>query len=159
LLLPDRYQLRVGSGKDGALLVRFMILTYQELFPEQTDFSHLGKTVEHYFSSHTPLWWVEFAVKEYQSTQSIACLWLGNAIDQVQGDRYAHIFLLYVTPEHRHQGIGKSLMGQAQTWSKSRGDRQIGLQVFPHNQPALNLYHRLGYQPHSLSMIKPHLDR
>jgi ribosomal protein S18 acetylase RimI-like enzyme len=82
-------------------------------------------------------------------------LWLGNAIDQVIGDRYAYIFLLYVVPHCRQQGIGKALMRQAEDWAMARGDRQLGLQVFPHNQPALNLYSRLGYQTQSLWMVKP----
>ncbi len=46
-------------------------------------------------------------------------------------------------------------MHQAEDWAMARGDRQIGLQVFQSNQPALNLYHRLGYQTQSFWMIKP----
>jgi ribosomal protein S18 acetylase RimI-like enzyme len=42
----------------------------------------------------------------------------------------------------------------AEDWAKARGDRQIGLQVFIGNQPALNLYQRLGYDFQSVSMIK-----
>lgn len=152
--LPDGYQLRIGVKKDLGLLIKFLSLTYQELFPKQLDFSHLAKTVEEYFSLNTPLWWVESTVEAPQSMTRVACLWMGNAIDQIKGDRYAHIFLLYVAPDHRHQGIGTALMNQAQNWAISRGDRQIGLQVFQDNQSALNLYHRLGYQTHSVVMIK-----
>ncbi|MGF1481294.1 MAG: GNAT family N-acetyltransferase [Cyanophyceae cyanobacterium] len=146
--LPSGYQFKRGTGVDRALLVRFMHLTYRELFPPQQDFAHLALTVEKYLSSNTPLWWVQ------SSAQTVACLWMGNAVDQVSGARYTHIFLLYVLPEHRQQGIAKALLQQAQQWAKARGDRQIGLQVFPHNQPALNLYQRLGFQTHSLLMLK-----
>jgi ribosomal protein S18 acetylase RimI-like enzyme len=148
---PKGYRLRTGSGKDRALLVRFMHLTYQELFPQQQNFSHLAKTVERYLSAATPLWWVETGLK---SSQTAATLWMGTAIDQVRGERYAHIFLIFVCPEHRRQGIGQGLMQIAEDWAKARGDRQIGLQVFISNQPALNLYQRLGYNCQSLSMIK-----
>lgn len=148
--LPEGYQLRRGLGKDRALLVKFMNLTYQELFPAQQDFSHLAVTVEKYFSSQTPLWWVQLTDKQ----TPVACLWMGNAVDQVTGDRYTHIFLLYVSPQHRGRGLAKTLMNRAQSWAKARGDRQIGLQVFPHNQPALNLYQKLGFQTHSLLMLK-----
>jgi ribosomal protein S18 acetylase RimI-like enzyme len=79
---------------------------------------------------------------------------LGTAIDQVRGERYGHIFLIFVRPEHRRRGIGQGLMQIAEDWAKARGDRQIGLQVFIDNQPALNLYQRLGYHSQSLSMIK-----
>jgi hypothetical protein len=43
-LLAD-YQLRLGSGRERATLVKFLQLSYQELFPEQGDFSHLPETL------------------------------------------------------------------------------------------------------------------
>jgi ribosomal protein S18 acetylase RimI-like enzyme len=79
---------------------------------------------------------------------------VGNSIDQVRGDRHAHIFLLYVVSEHRRRGIGKALMEYVENWAMTRGDRQIGLQVFKSNQPALNLYNQLGYETQSLWMVK-----
>jgi ribosomal protein S18 acetylase RimI-like enzyme len=100
----------------------------------------------------TPLWWVE--PKGENQVNPIACLWIGNAIDQGTGSRHAYIFLLYVEPEHRRQGIGKALVKYGENWAIQRGDRQIGLQVFQSNTPALNLYHQLGYQTQSLWMIK-----
>ncbi|MBD2566668.1 GNAT family N-acetyltransferase [Anabaena lutea] len=177
LLLPG-YHIRRGSTVDRAILVKFMQRTYQEMFPHQ-DFSHLALTVEQYFSADTPLWWVDeeaekqgvgeeppitnyqLPITNHQSPSPIACLWVGNAIDQIKGDRHTHIFLLYVTPEHRRRGIGKALMSHVENWAKQKGDaygeqsyRQIGLQVFQSNTPALQLYHQLGYQTQSLWMIK-----
>ncbi|MFN6513572.1 MAG: GNAT family N-acetyltransferase [Nostoc sp. CreGUA01] len=169
-LLPG-YFIRRGSTLDRSLLLKFMQLTYQDLFPNQ-DFSHLEQTVKQYFSSDTPLWWVEedteserhgdaeklFSASERPpvpaSSNPIACLWVGNAIDQVQGNRHAHIFVLYVAPEYRRRGIGTALMQYVENWAIQRGDRQIGLQVFQSNKPALNLYDRLGYQTQSLWMVK-----
>ncbi len=84
----------------------------------------------------------------------IACVWVGSAIEQRTGDRHAHVFLLYVAPQHRRQGIGRALMQQAEAWAKSRGDRQIGLQVFHSNQMALRLYETLGYKSESVWMVK-----
>ncbi len=197
-LLPG-YSLRRGTTLDRALLVKFMHRTYQDIFPQQ-DFSHLALTVEQYFSSETPLWWVDFVVEGVRGdkgdkgdkgdegdkggrgdaslsslspssltsptphsplpTPPIACLWVGNAIDQVRGDRHAHIFLLYVVPEHRRRGIGTALMRYVESWARTKGDRQIGLQVFESNKAALNLYNQLGYQTQSLWMIKSlHTDK
>ena len=154
-LLPG-YCIRTGSRLDRALLVKFMQLTYQELFPDR-DFSHLALTVEQYFSKETPLWWVDFLGDTESASPfpaPIACLWAGNAVDQVSGDRHAHIFLLYVKPAYRRRGIGKALMRYVENWASARGDRQIGLQVFQSNTAALNLYHQLGYQTQSLWMVK-----
>jgi GNAT superfamily N-acetyltransferase len=153
------YSLRQGSTLDQALLVKFMRLTYQEQFPHQ-DFSHLARTVEQYLSRDTPLWWVSEQLGEQspenreETFSPIACLWLGNAIDQVSGDRHPHIFLLYVIPEHRHRGIGKALMAYIEDWARQKGYHQIGLQVFQANTPALTLYHQFGYQEQSLWMLK-----
>lgn len=155
-LLPG-YQLRRSSSiREQATLVQFLQLSYQELFPEQTDYAHLGATVKQYFSISTPLWWVDVdrEITDYLSPPPVACLWLGNAVDQLKGDRHAHIFLLYVLPEYRRQGIGSALMRYAEDWARARGDRQIGLQVFQFNQPALSLYQQLGYETQSFWMIK-----
>lgn len=155
-LLPG-YCLRIGSGLDRALLVKFMQQTYQDLLPGH-DFSHLAHTVEQFFSKDTPLWWVDFLGEgqdEFNcSPQPVACLWVGNAIDQVRGDRHTHIFLLYVKPEHRRRGVGTALMRHVENWAIARGDRQIGLQVFQSNSSAINLYNQLGYQTQSLWMVK-----
>ena len=164
--LPPGYQLRSGSSLERALLVKFMQKTYQELYPDG-DFAHLARTVEQYFSQSTPLWWVELtgSADELESfqlfpyrQQPVACLWLGNTVDQVTGDRHAYIFLLYVVPEHRRRGLGSALIRYAEAWAKARGDRQLGLQVFQANQPALNLYQKLGFQTQSLWMLKPLVD-
>lgn len=154
-LLPG-YFLRAGSSLDRALLVKFMQRTYQDLFPQQ-DFSHLARTVEQFFSKETPLWWVDFISEGQESNllpPPVACLWVGNAVDQVQGDRHTHIFMLYVMPEHRRRGIGRALMRYLENWAITRGDRQIGLHVFQSNQTAINLYIQLGYQTQSLWMVK-----
>ncbi|PSB66933.1 GNAT family N-acetyltransferase [filamentous cyanobacterium CCP1] len=148
-LIPG-YVLRLGSGLDRALLVQFMQRTYQELYPNY-DYTHLAHTVDRFLSSDTPLWWVYV---EVDPRSPVGCLWLGNAADQVQGDRHAYIFLLYVNPTHRRRGIGSALLRQAETWAVKRGDRQIGLQVFCNNQPAISLYQKLGYQTQSLWMVK-----
>jgi len=148
--LPSGFHLRLGSDRDRALLEQFMERTYAELFPEVSDFAHLHVTVERYFSPQTPLWWVLDA-----AATPIACLWAGSAVVQVSGDRYAHVFLLYVAPEQRRQGIGTALLAQVQLWARARGDRHVGLQVFAHNYEARSLYERLGFATQSLLLLKP----
>jgi ribosomal protein S18 acetylase RimI-like enzyme len=163
------YELRQGSTLDRPLLLKFLQRTYAELGASESC-SHLADTIEQYFSKGTPLWWVyckleserqkndgnlEPASSRFQPNWPVACLWIGTGVDQVTGDRHTHIFLLYVDPQHRREGIGTALLAQAENWARLRGDRQITLQVFQTNQPALNLYQNLGYQTHSLWMKKP----
>lgn len=145
------YVLRRGSGSDRALLVKFLGKTYQETIgPQNTQ--HLAETVEQHFSVETPVWWVS---TEGPTPQTVGCLWLGNAVDQQQGDRHSYVLALYVAPAHRRQGIATALLQKAQAWAQARGDRQIGLQVFAGNEGAIALYRKLGYQTHSLWLNKP----
>lgn len=161
--LPSDYRLRLGSPLDRALLLKFMQRTYAERAPKGS-FAHLAQTVDQYLCRETPLWWVDQTGNETKPAglprltaafPTIACLWLGTAIDQLTGDRHTHVFLLYVAPAHRRQGIGTALMHHAEAYARSRGDRQIGLQVFQTNQPALQLYQQLGFATQSLWMVKP----
>lgn len=157
-VLTPGYQLRVGYRLEKTTLLKFLQLSYQELFPHQQDFSHLEETIRRYFCQETPLWWVDVAHPEGDTAplnHPVACLWLGNAVDQVRGDRHAHVFLLYVMPDHRRRGIGSALMCHAENWARERGDRQIGLQVFESNPSAVRLYDKLGFQTQSLWMVKP----
>ncbi len=147
------YQIRPGSRRELKVLVAFMQRAYREFQPSAT-LKHLAQTVEQYFSPETPLWFVEQTQPEISVTPA-ACLWLGNAVDQVTGDRHTHLFLLYVDPAHRRRGIGSALMQTAESWAQARGDHQVGLQVFQANQAALRFYQALGYQTQALWMIKP----
>jgi hypothetical protein len=79
------YWLRIGSGQERLMLIKFIKLAYQELFPEQEDFSHLARTVKQYLSRETPLWWVDVDRIAASGSlpverQPVACIWLGNAI-------------------------------------------------------------------------------
>ncbi len=161
-LFPDnpKYQLRHGEIGDRAKLLSFLQITYQELYPQQQNYQHLESTVDRYLSSDTPLWFVTANCDDAASKMlpqrdaSIACIWLGMAIDQITGIRHPNIFLIYVEPGYRRQGIGRELMRQAEVWAKLEGYSQISLQVFTTNQPAIDLYGSLGYEARSISMFR-----
>ena len=144
------YGIRRGSKSDRSLLVQFLSKTYEEVAGTQR-FYHLAQTVDRHLSEQTPIWWVD---TDPQSDSPVACLWLGNAIDQHIGDRHSYVLVLYVLPEHRRQGIATALLGKAQDWAQARGDRQIGLQVFMNNPGAIALYQKFGFQTHSLWLTK-----
>ncbi|MEL6381259.1 MAG: GNAT family N-acetyltransferase [Cyanobacteria bacterium J06626_18] len=144
------YRLRQGSGLDRSLLVNFLGKTYSELSGTET-FTHLAEMVDYHFCSETPLWWVE---RVQPPTSPVACLWLGNAVDQQQGDHHGYVLMLYVLPDHRRRGIATALLKIAQDWGTARGDQQIGLQVFADNAAAIALYRKLGFETHSLWLKK-----
>ena len=53
---------------------------------------------------------------------------------------------LMVAAGHRRTGIGTLLMGAAEDWAAAAGVTKLELHVFPHNEPAISLYRKLGYQ-------------
>jgi ribosomal protein S18 acetylase RimI-like enzyme len=146
------YRFRPGNRSDRKHLLQFLHQAYQELFPA-AQLEHLNQTVRQLWSDPVGLWLVESTLPE-RLGQPLGCLWLGNAIDQVSGDRYPHIFLLYVSPNHRRCGLGTALMQQAEAWAIEQGNGQIGLHVFVDNAPARNLYRQLGYVSQSVFLRK-----
>ncbi len=149
------YHLQVGSHRDRERLVRFMALSYGEQGHDCRR-EAITQTVYTHFVDDAPLWWVTPVPKSTHTPPSepIACLWLGNAIDPHQGDRYGCILLLYVAPEHRRRGIATALLRQAQHWARGRGDQRLGLQVFANNAAAQSLYRKLGYDTTALWMTQ-----
>lgn len=140
----------MGRESERHQLLQFMQQTYEELYPGNT-YPHLQDVIHQYWSANTPYWLVS---SQENTQESVACLWLGTAVDQVTGDAYTHIFMLFVVPSFRRQGIGTALMHTAENWANQRGDQQLGLQVFTHAQPALSLYDRLDFQPRAILLMK-----
>jgi len=53
---------------------------------------------------------------------------------------------LYVTPDARGTGVGRSLLEKAETFARAAGAKGIGLQTATNNLSAQRLYERLDYQ-------------
>jgi RimJ/RimL family protein N-acetyltransferase len=52
---------------------------------------------------------------------------------------------LMVARRHRRRGFGTALLLAAEEWARGAGIRKLELHVFPHNEPAIALYEKLGY--------------
>src|SRR5438105_8873124 len=53
---------------------------------------------------------------------------------------------LMVASSHRRRGIGNALLRQAVVWARGSGVRKLELHVFPHNEPAIELYESFGFE-------------
>ena len=53
---------------------------------------------------------------------------------------------LMVAAGERRRGIGSALMQEALKWARGSGITKVELHVFPHNEPAIALYRKLGFQ-------------
>jgi RimJ/RimL family protein N-acetyltransferase len=52
---------------------------------------------------------------------------------------------LMVAKGQRRRGIGRALLGQAVDWARGVGVSKLELHVFPHNEPAIQLYEAFGF--------------
>jgi RimJ/RimL family protein N-acetyltransferase len=52
---------------------------------------------------------------------------------------------LMVDAAERRRGIGTALMEEAIKWARGAGVTKVELHVFPHNEPAIALYRKLGF--------------
>jgi RimJ/RimL family protein N-acetyltransferase len=53
---------------------------------------------------------------------------------------------LMVAKSHRRQGIGRALLERAVDWARRADVSKLELHVFPHNEPALQLYEAFGFR-------------
>jgi RimJ/RimL family protein N-acetyltransferase len=57
---------------------------------------------------------------------------------------------LMVAAGHRRRGIGRALLASAVDWARESGITKLELHVFPHNEPAIQLYERFGFEREGL---------
>lgn len=55
-------------------------------------------------------------------------------------------FGMMVAADRRGRGIGPVLLERVINWSRDRGAHKVSLQVWPHNQHAMALYDRAGFE-------------
>ncbi|MCX6276582.1 MAG: GNAT family N-acetyltransferase [Bacteroidetes bacterium] len=69
---------------------------------------------------------------------------IGVGLGVLEG-KYIGIFDIVVDPNHRNSGLGNELVNAILFWGKNAGAETAYLQVLTNNQPALNLYRKMGF--------------
>jgi len=69
-----------------------------------------------------------------------------GACDDLQPDA-AWLISMWVSPEVRGQGVGEALIDAVVEWARVSGARRVLLAVGDHNQSAIALYARKGFEP------------
>jgi RimJ/RimL family protein N-acetyltransferase len=75
---------------------------------------------------------------------------LSLARDAHPASRHVADLGLMVAASHRRRGIGRALLEQAVAWAEESGVEKLELHVFPHNEPAIRLYERFGFEREGL---------
>jgi ribosomal protein S18 acetylase RimI-like enzyme len=59
----------------------------------------------------------------------------------------AHLYQVWVAPEHRGHGAARGLLAEAVAWARAAGAHTLALDVTCGDTPAMRLYTRAGCQP------------
>lgn len=81
-----------------------------------------------------------FSIRIKGHKDSIGCLWY-----IVHGERFAFILRIFIKPEYRSSGIGSHIFTRLEKEFSEKGLYMIRLHAFAHNERALKLYKKLGY--------------
>jgi RimJ/RimL family protein N-acetyltransferase len=57
---------------------------------------------------------------------------------------------MLVAAPWRGRGVGSALVAAALAWAREAGAHKVALQVWPHNQAAISLYEKFGFQREGL---------
>ena len=68
---------------------------------------------------------------------------------------FAWVHDVFVRPEHRRQGVGATLLAEAEAFVRSRGARELRLGVLDRNDHARGMYRGLGFRDYVRVLTKP----
>lgn len=122
---------RAGDTPEGAAAARRM--SEEQFFPE-------GSLIEGHFL---------FTV--VADDEDAGWLWIGPSPD---GSSW-WVWDIAVHETHRGRGIGRAAMLLGEDIARSQGATEMRLNVFAYNEPAIGLYHGIGYETASMHMHKP----
>jgi ribosomal protein S18 acetylase RimI-like enzyme len=92
-------------------------------------------------------------IREQDQIVGYAVLGLGFGIEYGGAD--AFVDDLYLVPEARGRGLGKTVLALLEAEARALGLAALFLVVDPENEPALRLYQRAGFEAtHCLTMAK-----
>ena len=59
---------------------------------------------------------------------------------------YAHLGFMFVLPEYRGQGLNQQLIEGLKAWIRSKGVKEVRLEVYTENNAAVRAYEKAGFK-------------
>lgn len=86
------------------------------------------------------------------SDEKIGYLWFH--VDETLSGKHAFIYDFVIFKAYRGKGYGTKTLAALDTLAKEMHITKIGLHVFAHNQTAIGLYNKVGFQSTDITMAK-----
>jgi GNAT superfamily N-acetyltransferase len=67
-------------------------------------------------------------------------------------DLMGYLGFMYVPEEYRGQGLNKLIIDKLIEWCKQKGLKEIRLDVYETNAPAIRAYEKVGFKKHLITM-------
>jgi ribosomal protein S18 acetylase RimI-like enzyme len=93
-----------------------------------------------------------YTIRVQSDGEGVGTLWL--AVQPGPSTAIGFVYQLSIAHAHQRQGYGTQAMNEAEAEARRLGCGALSLHVFGHNQAAIGLYQKLGYEVTSLYMAK-----
>lgn len=97
-----------------------------------------------------------FSIVDDATGAKVGILWF--AVQYKASRPYAFVYDFLIYEEFRRKGYGKQSFAELEGKVKELGLNSISLHVFGHNQPAIDLYRKAGYEVTDMHMTKKLTD-
>jgi ribosomal protein S18 acetylase RimI-like enzyme len=67
---------------------------------------------------------------------------------------HAYLGFMYVDPAHRGKGVNKKIIDTLEKWAAEKNIKELRLDVYNNNEPAIKAYEKVGFAKHMISMRK-----
>jgi ribosomal protein S18 acetylase RimI-like enzyme len=96
----------------------------------------------------------DFFVAEDEKKNLLGFLHMTKHHDYFTGASQGYVSSIAVSKEAEGMGIAKKLMEKAEEWTKSKGYRQLTLNVFASNDRAVKFYSKINFETEIIKMVK-----
>jgi GNAT superfamily N-acetyltransferase len=74
------------------------------------------------------------------------------ALPYLNHENFAYLGFMFVKPTYRGQGINQLIIEELKMWTKSKGLKELRLNVYYDNDSALRAYEKSGFVRHRINM-------
>jgi ribosomal protein S18 acetylase RimI-like enzyme len=89
---------------------------------------------------------VDQQIAGFAALRVVPCIWYAAP--------HAELTELYVEEPYRRHGVARALIAYAEQLARRAGAQELLVQTGHNNQPALALYHAVGFEDYDLSLLK-----